>query len=293
MKSGFRYLCLYFFLLATQVYAADMSGWSDTTVCRLLLSKPDEPAYIEESTTRGLKCDSDQEKVTKQGSSRTKFYTPFDKAPKYIPHKYKTTNKAASFEDGVLKLTLDPGMYGASSDQRLGKERAELGQKIPLLHKVKMSFRFRVAGDFQATARTLIAQVKAESSSPLSPSVAVYAHKNGRVKCVDYTKYRDSKKRPSRAISVDLYRVSLSDGNWHDVVINYTPSHTDGYCSVDVDGINQIKVEGYDSIPTPKPGKSLVEVNARIGIYRDAQPFSQTVYFDDWSIDAFPIINEK
>ena len=285
-------LCASF--MAANALSQDMSSWSDKTVCRLLLSKPDMSVFTEESISRGLSCVSTQEKVTKQTSSRTKFYTSFDTAPEYIfPHKYNTTKKAVSFEDGVLKLTLDPGMYGSSYDQRGGKERAELGQKNPLLHKVKMSFRFRVADDFEATARTMIAQIKAEYSSPLSPSVAVYANKNGRVKCVDYTKYRDSKKRPSRSISADLYRVSLSDSKWHDVVINFTPSHTDGYCSVDIDGINQIKVEGYDSIPTPEPGKSLGQFRSRIGIYRDAQPFSQTVYFDDWRVKASPVIEEN
>ena len=37
MKSGFRYFCfICASLLATQMVAADMSGWSDKTVCRLV-----------------------------------------------------------------------------------------------------------------------------------------------------------------------------------------------------------------------------------------------------------------
>ena len=284
-------------IMATHALSQDMSGWSDKTVCRLLLSKPDAPAYIEESTTRGLKCDDDQEKVTKQASSRTKFYTSFDKAPDYfVPHRNNTTSKAASFEDGVLKLTIVPGMYGAGGkkhgDKAGGKERAELARKIPFSHKVKMSFRFRVADDFQATARTLIAQIKLDHSSPLSPSVSVYADRRGSVKCMDYTKYSYSEKRPSKSIKSGFYPY-LSDGDWHEVVIRFTPSHTNGYCSVDVDGVNQIEVEGYDSIPTPTPGKSLDMYLARIGIYRKSQPFSQTVYYDDWRIEAYPIIEEK
>jgi len=282
----------------TPALSQGMSGWSDKTVCRLLLSKPDAPAYIEESTTRGLKCGGDQEKVTKQASSRTKFYTSFDKAPDYfVPHRNNTTSKAASFEDGVLKLTIVPGMYGAGGkkhgDKAGGKERAELARKIPFSHKVKMSFRFRVADDFRATTRTMIAQIKFDDSGPLSPSVAVYASRHGHVKCVNYTKYSNSKKRPSKNIKREFNKVNLIDGNWHEVIINFTPSHTDGYCSVDVDGISQIKVEGYDSIPTPTPGKSLDQFNSRIGIYRDAQPFPQTVYYDDWRIEAYPIIEEK
>jgi len=283
-------------LMATHALSQDMSGWSDKTVCRLLLSTPDEPAYVEESTSRSLSCVSAQ-KVIKWTSSQTKFYTSFDKAPDYfVPHRNNTTSKAASFEDGALKLTIEPGMYGAGGqkhgDKAGGKERAELARKIPFSHKVKMSFRFRVADDFQATAWTMIAQIKLDHSSPLSPSVSVYADRRGSVKCMDYTKYSYSEKRPSKSIKSGFYPY-LSDGDWHEVVINYTPSHTNGYCSVDVDGINQIEVEGYDSIPTPTPGKSLDMYLARIGIYRKAQPFSQTVYYDDWSIEAFPIINEN
>ena len=301
-------------LMAAHALSQDMSGWSDKTVCRLLLSEPDTLAYFEESASRSLSCVSEEKKVTTWASSRTEFYTSFDTAPDYfvsrrkfytsldaapdyfVSHRNDTTSKAASFEDGALKLTIEPGMYGAGGkkhgDKAGGKERAELSWKIPFLHKVKMSFRFRVANDFQATAWTLIAQIKLDHSSPLSPSVSVYADRRGSVKCMDYTKYSYSGKRPSKSIKSGFYPY-LSDGDWHEVVINYTPSHTNGYCSVDVDGINQIEVEGYDSIPTPTPGKSLDMYLARIGIYRKAQPFSQTVYYDDWSIEAFPIINEK
>ena len=56
MKSGFR--CFYFIcasLLATQVYAADMSGWSDKTVCRLVKAGGGQE-HIEEAKSRGLAC---------------------------------------------------------------------------------------------------------------------------------------------------------------------------------------------------------------------------------------------
>ena len=48
----------------------------------------------------------------------TKFYD-FSKMPNYyLPHKYNTTKKAAVIENGVLKLTVKPGMHGASSDKK-------------------------------------------------------------------------------------------------------------------------------------------------------------------------------
>ena len=57
MKSGFRYFCFVCAsVLATQVYAADMSSWSDKTVCRLAKATPDNVEYQAELTSRGLSC---------------------------------------------------------------------------------------------------------------------------------------------------------------------------------------------------------------------------------------------
>ena len=56
MKSGFRYFCFVFVsLLATQVFAADMSGWSDKTVCRLVKAGGGQE-QIDEAKSRGLAC---------------------------------------------------------------------------------------------------------------------------------------------------------------------------------------------------------------------------------------------
>jgi hypothetical protein len=56
MKSGLRYFCFVFVsLLATQVFAADMSGWSDKTVCRLVKAGGGQE-HIEEAKSRGLAC---------------------------------------------------------------------------------------------------------------------------------------------------------------------------------------------------------------------------------------------
>ena len=58
MNAGFRYFCFVCAsLLATQVFAQDMSGWSDKTVCRLLAQSPDNAEYIDESTKRQLQCE--------------------------------------------------------------------------------------------------------------------------------------------------------------------------------------------------------------------------------------------
>ena len=72
MKSGFRYFCFVFVsLLATQVFAADMSGWSDKTVCRLVKAGG-EQEHIDEATKRGLDCELPKVKTSAVSSSSTK-----------------------------------------------------------------------------------------------------------------------------------------------------------------------------------------------------------------------------
>jgi hypothetical protein len=45
-------------LMAVPAMAADMSGWSDKTVCRLLAGKPDNAEFVAEALQRGLNCGS-------------------------------------------------------------------------------------------------------------------------------------------------------------------------------------------------------------------------------------------
>jgi len=72
MKSGFRYFCFVFgSLLATQVFAADMSGWSDKTVCRLVKAGGGQE-QIDEATKRGLNCALPKVKTSAVLSSSTK-----------------------------------------------------------------------------------------------------------------------------------------------------------------------------------------------------------------------------
>ena len=57
MNSTLKFLCIAL-LTATSgpAFAQDMSGWSDTTVCRLVSSNPGNLDYIGEATSRSLKC---------------------------------------------------------------------------------------------------------------------------------------------------------------------------------------------------------------------------------------------
>ena len=45
-------------LFAVPLMAADMSGWSDKTLCRLLTGKPDNAEFLAEALQRGLTCGS-------------------------------------------------------------------------------------------------------------------------------------------------------------------------------------------------------------------------------------------
>ena len=45
-------------LMAVPLMAADMSGWSDKTLCRLLTGKPDNIEFLAEAQQRGLVCGS-------------------------------------------------------------------------------------------------------------------------------------------------------------------------------------------------------------------------------------------
>ena len=56
MKPGLQYFCCVFVcLFAAQVYAADMSTWSNSSVCRLTVGT-DKIEYIDEVQNRGLAC---------------------------------------------------------------------------------------------------------------------------------------------------------------------------------------------------------------------------------------------
>ena len=72
MKSSFKYVCfICASLFVAQVYAADMSGWSDKTVCRLVKAGG-EQEYIDEATKRGLGCALPKVKTSAVSSSSTK-----------------------------------------------------------------------------------------------------------------------------------------------------------------------------------------------------------------------------
>ncbi len=207
------------------------------------------------------------------------FRTDFSKGSNQykVPHRHNTTGAAAKRVDGVLSITIVPGMYGASSDQSAGKERAEYG--IFLSDRdtwVRQSFRIRAVAGFPTRTRTMISQIKF-SDTPKgmgSPPIAVYLSEGGAVKCNDYASGRPSQDHRR------IRGVKLDDGNWHHVVMELVISDTNGSCRVSID--DKVVIDLRD-IDTHQNGNELV---ARIGPYRDAASFDQTIQFDDWVVQS-------
>ena len=245
----------------------------------------------------------------------TKFYD-FSKMPNYeVPHKYNTTKKAAVIENGILKITVKPGMRGASSDKKCQcKERAELGFKMPVNGTTYYSFKFKTPGKLRTKdengnhVRTMIAQLQPEPNVG-SPPVAVYLDRGGRVNCEEYEKNSADTKSKRRKESVTAksdgvgsvsvtgikkthrvnkikkrFGINLKDGEWHKIEMTYRPSNTNGYCKIVIDGQTILEKNGIDNILEKKQ----FYIQPRIGIYRDNQLYSHTVYFDDLTIKFTP-----
>ena len=205
-----------------------------------------------------------------------------------LPHKHNTSSKAKKIENGYLKVTVKPKMYGASSDKKNNKERAEYGKKIFFSKKFKsnkkfvVSFDARVDKNFKADKRTMIAQIRAENKMPGSPAAAVYLYEGGVMKCVDFRgKDKPSnyfKQNHTRIKSVTNNKIDVLDGDWYNFEIIMKLGEKDGYCKVSVDNKTIFEISNYDNIHGTK------KMLARIGIYRDALPYEQTVYFDNFFI---------
>ena len=254
----------------------------------------------------------------KTSNKKSEIFYDFSKMPNYyLPHKYNTTKKAAVIENGVLKLTVKPGMRGSSGDKKCKcRERAELGFRTPINGTTYYSFKFRTDGDGKSNTRdengdhvrTMIAQIKPKPNEG-SPPMAVYLEKGGSVKCLEYEKnsadtkskrIKESQKANQSGVGsirvsgikksyrVDkikrLLGIDLKDGNWHKIEMTYKPSNTDGYCKIVIDGRTILEKSGIDNIVAKKQ----LYIGPRIGIYRDNLNYSQTVYYDDLTIKFTP-----
>ena len=74
-------------LMASHALSQDLSGWSDKTVCRLVISQQDDPQYLEEAKNRGLSCSGEASQThttSKSNSSSSQAainHTPISHGP--------------------------------------------------------------------------------------------------------------------------------------------------------------------------------------------------------------------
>ena len=95
MNTGFKCFCfICVTLVSTQVFALDMSGWSDKTVCRLVKAGGGQE-QIDEATKRGLDCASSKTKTSSGKSNSTKA-NPLDALT--IPDNWQLAGNLAVFD---------------------------------------------------------------------------------------------------------------------------------------------------------------------------------------------------
>jgi hypothetical protein len=120
MKSGFRYFCfICASLLATQMVAADMSGWSDKTVCRLVKAGGGQE-HIDEATKRGLDCASPTVKSVAASSSSTKV-DPLDALT--IPKNWQPIKNQKVFDQERRAVKLGTAKRGRSDQYKMFAEQ--------------------------------------------------------------------------------------------------------------------------------------------------------------------------
>lgn len=171
--------------------------------------------------------------------------------------------------DGVGVITCCSSPKYAFDPIDVDRTELSYGIKVPG-NAFRMEFKFRTNGSKSFKHRTLIAQFKHHSGlvngrqPATAPSVALYAHRNGRVSCVDFESF-DSVDYD--VAPVNLENGYLTDGSWHSVIMEWVPSKSrdNGMCRVIIDGDVQILKSGIRSLNF----SNTVEASARIGIYRD------------------------
>ena len=151
-----------------------------------------------------------------------------------------------------------------------------------------MEFLFRSNGPQNYKRRVLIAQFKGHTNKingvypNADPPVAIYAHKMGRVSCVNILEVNKVKyyTAPVR-LKNNGY---LTDGKWHHIKMKWKLSKTgdDSLCEVIVDGKTIISMDGLRTVPFGLKDRG----SARIGPYRDNDTYIQSFYFDNWIVSS-------
>ena len=76
----------------------------------------------------------------------------------------------------------------------------------------------------------------------------------------------------------------LNDGKWHDIEMHAYPHNKKGFCRIYIDGKLMLEI---NNAPTKSYIANYGDYAARIGIYRDAVNYDQTVEFDDFEIIGY------
>jgi len=120
MKTRFRYFCfICASLMATQIFAQDMSGWSDKTVCRLVKAGGGQE-HIEEATKRGLDCAAPTVKSSAVSSSSTRV-DPLDALT--IPDNWQPIKNQRVFDQERRAVKLGMAARGQSDQYKMFAEQ--------------------------------------------------------------------------------------------------------------------------------------------------------------------------
>ena len=277
------------------------------TICLILFALPSWG----QTTFSGGKISGS---ITTADTKPVELFFDFSEKP-IVPNMHIATEEekrqlkeAVSYADGVAKFTLKDGslqnIYDKQTSNKKGfkrneSERAELKYHVmsdPTNKIVKMSFKFRTGERMISENRTLIAQIKTlvpdEYSHLSHPNVAIYANNSeafiGNVSCVEWDDKFDEGHDYHMKNIVKLPNGFISDGNWHEVVMEFKPSidGKGGYCKVTVDGVTIISLTDIQNFPFQvRKDKYLLN----IGPYRDKINKTQTFFYDDWKINLEPI----
>jgi|TARA_B110000240_G_scaffold143250_1_gene158500 hypothetical protein len=136
MKLNIRFsvcfLCVV--LMAPKIYAQDLSGWSDKTLCRQLLNNPDNTDYVQEADSRGLDCGSSTQNSAQddtQTSDNTKINVT--NKPRGVLSSSKTKKQWNAYKRA--KECFEHPTYAAGQGLKLrlrsGEEFAATGWQVP------------------------------------------------------------------------------------------------------------------------------------------------------------------
>ena len=220
---------------------------------------------------------------------------------------------AVKISNGTAKFTLTPKMY---SNYSKNIQRFEIGKKqIPEHLALRVKFKFK--SNNKVSDRVLIAQIKSAQkklggNGPIasvyidrSPQCATWNKNKYYPEKIDYyvdnplqhsTKglllYSEKRKNglyeyvwaDRKKHEINRSFKPLNDGKWHEIEMHAYPHNKKGFCRIYIDGKLMLEI---NNAPTKSYIANYGDYAARIGIYRDAVNYNQTVEFDDFEIIGY------